>query len=801
MKEPNVDGIAVTASSSGGVAAGGVEAIFLSSADAEEGASGESTSITQELWRQKHAQQEEAAAAVVKKKKKKDKPKKQSDARQEQQPTSKDVGDSKQVPISNKHGTGQRTPVASESTSPGKRSKRQQQQHGSEVNVGEDGSSHQNANGSRLRKTRSVTDVDGERESQDSSTASSAAGRRGGGGRRMSISVVSPYHQYSMASSSRDSSRRSSATSIVISVSRPDSPLPRLIQRIGEETLSIEFLKMRHTAKTVHSASKFRHPHIVIQPPDGSIKGNMTSEETAANLIRMHKDRRNSMPTIPRLDLKEENEKEERKKNKSKDGRATNKRLSDGGQTRRSRRRRSSTGSSIQGFYLPASRPSSAMAGEAATTTVDPNSRPSSSATIVQLGKLSRPWTPARSPSPGSTGSGNHRNGSRNFFRCRTPTSMAAPLQVLNTKVNNILGCASNILDFYHTRADIKKEPDHRRQIRLLQSTKMNEANEAVKTEDTAQLRLINFRKKAGQANATEKMKEFKGKLGKPAKSARPAVVPPAETIKKPVQQPVKQEQQNAKPKQQQTGGKGNQKEKKTNSKMSPTNKQPTKSNDKSTKSPELNKPADNKSDEPPKISTTKLPILPKVTAAANIFGDLSMLKKENKPIFGNLSIPAGGSAISISSAVSSQSSGTNSGKDKEKGIQILKSMMSKQKNKTAVAVVAATAFGPKSPSRTKLRINKVLKMAKTAGMVARRKPINTNSSHNQSMQNNSNNNQGPPTLVNFFKRSNRTTNTDSRIPIKYETFTDKDRAAAVLLGDADIKTTLEKQLKSGTVI
>ena len=811
MKEPNVDCVAVTASSSGGLA-GGVEAIFLSSADAEEGASGESTSITQELWRQKHAQQEEAAA-VVKKKKKKDKPKQQStaDARQEQQPTSKDVGDSKQVPISNKQGTGQRTPVASESTSPGKRSKRQQQQqqqqqHGGEVNVREDGSSHQNANGGRLRKTRSVTDVDGERESQDSSAASSAAGRRGGGGggRRMSISVVSPYHQYSMASSSRDSSRRSSAASIVISVSRPDSPLPHLIQRIGEETLSIEFLKIRKTAKTVHSASKFRHPHIVIQPPDGSIKANMTSEETAANLIRMHKDRRNSMPTIPRLDLKEENEKEERKKNKSKDGRATNKRLSDGGQTRRSRRRRSSTGSSIQGFYLPASRPSSAMAGEAAATTVDPNSRPSSSATIIQLGKLSRPWTPARSPSPGSSGSGNNRNGNRNFFRCRTPTSMAAPLQVLNNKVNNILGCASNILDFYHKRPDIKKEPDHRRQIRLLQSTKMNEANEAVKTEDTAQLRLINFRKKAGQANATEKMKEFKGKLVKPAKSAKPAVVPPAETIKKPVQQPVKQEQQNAKPKQQQTGGKGNQKEKKTispSSKMGPTNKQATKSNDKSTKSPELNKPADNKSDEPPEISTTKLPILPKVTAAANIFGDLSMLKKENKPIFGNLSIPAGGSAISISSAVSSQSSGTNSGKDKEKGIQILKSMMSKQKTKTAVAVVAATAFGPKSPSRTKLRINKVLKMAKTAGMVARRKPINTNSSHNQSMQNNSNNNQGPPTLVNFFKRSNRTTNTDSRIPIKYETFTDKDRAAAVLLGDADIKTTLEKQLKSGTVI
>ena len=52
---------------------------------------------------------------------------------------------------------------------------------------------------------------------------------------------------------------------------------------------------------------------------------------------------------------------------------------------------------------------------------------------------------------------------------------MAAPLQALNQKVNNILGCASNILDFYHMRPDIKKEPDPLRAARLLKSKKMNE--------------------------------------------------------------------------------------------------------------------------------------------------------------------------------------------------------------------------------------------------------------------------------------------------------------------------------------
>ncbi|XP_057371231.2 uncharacterized protein LOC130692170 [Daphnia carinata] len=757
--------------SNSGAGLAGVEAIFLSSADPDEGTGGEKTSVvTQELWRQKHAQEEEEAERTKKQQHSTNKPKQQQsadDVSQKQDQTK--AKDDKRV--SNKQAAEQ--PAAS--TSSGKRSKHKQQQHARDEAQEFD---NQNINGrNSLRKTRSVTDVDGERESQASSAASSATARRGG--RRMSISVAGAHHQYSMGSSSRDSSRRSSAASIVISISRPDSPLPHLIQRIGEETLSIEFLRFRRTAKVVHSASKFRHPHIVVQAPDGTTNANMSSEETAANLIRMHKERRSSMPTVPRLDLKEENEKDSRKQKKNKDGSlaTTNKRLTDGQQTRRNRRRRSSTGSSIQGFYMPASRPSSAMAADAAA--IDAASRPSSAATIVQLGKLSRPWTPARSPSPASgTGSANRYGaGSRNFFRSRTPTSMAAPLQALNSKVNNILGCASNILDFYHLRPDIKKEPDQRRQHRLLKSMKMNEAAKKIEKEDTAQSRLIKFRRKAGQGNPADKLKDVKHVMKSASQPMAPA--PAAGLLAKKqegTQKPAK-------------AGKGNAKEKVAAPKTAKPIQEPA--NEKKAKTQDdKRKP---KADRETSKSNTKLPMLSaSMTATQKALDSMSLHPgTNNKTALGNLAVTAGGgSCVSLNSAVSSHSSGADS---QLKGVPLLKSMMQKQKAKTAV--VAAVAFSGKSStsSMTKFRIKKVMKMAKTAGLVARRKPINSNS---QSTQNNANN-QGPPTLVNFFKRSNRTNNADSRIPIKYETFTDKDRAAAVLLGDADIKTTLEKQLKS----
>lgn len=778
MKEPQPDGapsmpLAIKTRSNSGAGLGGVEAIFLSSADPEEGAGGENASVvTQELWRQKHAQEEEEAGRTRKKLSTKSGKQKQQSAdaslKQDQQKSKEK--DDKLVQVSNKQAAGQRPPVAAESTSSGKRNKQKHQQNGEEF--GGD-VQHQNGRNS-LRKTRSVTDVDGERESQVSSAASSATGRRGG--RRMSISVASPHHQYSMGSSSRDSSRRSSAASIVISVSRPDSPLPHLIQRIGEETLSIEFLRIRKTAKAIHSASKFRNPHCVIQAIDDPTKAKMSSEETAANLIRMHKERRNSMPTVPRLDLKDENEKDGRKQKKNKDGSVgkNNKRLADGQQTCRSRRRRSSTGSSIQGFYMPASRPSSAMAGN--PEMMDPLSRPSSAATIVQLGKLSRPWTPARSPSPASgTGSANRYGaGSRNFFRSRTPTSMAAPLQALNTKVNNILGCASNILDFYHQRPDIKKEPDQRRQGRLIKSMKMNEATEE-ETEETAQSRLIKFRKKAGQGNPGDKVRETK-LISKPA--IQPIVSAPTDGSF------AKKQLINTK---KLLASKSNNKEK-TISKVATIKPTPEpvieQIKQEHNKTEQIDKEISKGNVKLPMLSTT-------MTITQKTFHAL-MTSKGNKTVLGNLSVTAGGgSSISLNSAVSSQSSGTQA-----KGVGSLKSMMDKKNTKTAV--VAAAAFSGKSPSSsmTKFKMKKALKVAKTAGMVARRKPTNTGS-HNQSTQNNTNN-QGPPTLVNFFKRSNRANNTDSRIPIKYETFTDKDRAAAVLLGDADIKTTLEKQLKSG---
>ncbi|XP_032778290.2 uncharacterized protein LOC116917044 [Daphnia magna] len=788
MKDP--DGVssnrpsAIKTRSNSGAGLGGVEAIFLSSADAdEEGTGGEKTSIvTQELWRQKHAQQEEEAQRTKKDLSwKKDQQKQQwADASQKQdQPRAKD-----DKRVSNKQAAEQRTP--GESTSSGKRTKQKHQQKHADAEEVEADRQPPSASGrNSLRKTRSVTDVDGERESQVSSAASSAAARHGG--RRMSISVASAHHQYSMGSSSRDSSRRSSAASIVISVSRPDSPLPHLIQRIGEESLSIEFLRFRRTATAVHSASKFRHPHIVVvQAADGTANVKMSGQETAANLIRMHKERRNSVPTVPRLDLKEENEKDKGKHKKNKDGSlaTSNKRLADGQQSRRNRRRRSSTGSSIQGFYMPASRPSSAMAADAAT--FDPAaSRPSSAATIVQLGKLSRPWTPARSPSPVSgAGSANRYGaGSRNLFRSRTPTSMATPLQALNTKVNNILGCASNILDFYQLRPDIKKEPDQHRQNRLLKSMKMNEAAKADdKKEETAQSRLIKFRKKAGQQADNQRDAKLVVKSAGHQPVARAA---PAETSKR-----NQKQQANA----QKAASKADGREKVVAPQTGKATQEPEV--DEQRTKQEKSQRHQKASDKDVSKSDTKLPMLPpSMTATQKAFNSLSLKMSKHKKTAppGNLSVTAGGgSCVSLNSAVSSHSSGTN---PQTKAMPLLKSMMEKQKAKTTI--VAAVAFSAKSStsSMTKFKIKKVMKMAKTAGLVARRKPINT-SSHNQSTPNNASG-QGPPTLVNFFKRSNRTNNADSRVPIKYETFTDKDRAAAVLLGDADIKTTLEKQLKS----
>lgn len=678
--------------------AAGVEAIFLSPADPEGGSSG---GKSKELWR--HAQDEAGSLSARNQKaesslstsSKEVKSSADQTATKKPKHSAQEHGDK----VSNKHAG--RTPVASteplssSSTSSGKPLK---QKHRGPTILEENGRPP------ILRKSRSVTDIDGERDSQTSSTPSTARGRR------MSISVA----HYSMASSSHDSSRRSSAASIVISVSRPDSPVPHILQRPDNqsyEDTSLEFLRIRRTAAAVHMITRFKHTPTTSNTLMPEVP-RMTNEETAENLIRIHKERRNSMPAIPRLNLKGESESggspgdESLIDQRQRDKKESNKRPPDPGR-RRGRRRRSSTGSSIMGYYMPASRPSSAMAGAAAIEM----SRPSSSATIVQLGKLSRPWTPARSPSPISNESGGNRwgAGSRNFFRSRTPASMAAPLQALNQKVNNLLGCASNILDFYNLRPDLKKEQDPQRQARLLKSKKMNEKKS---DEQTSQSRLLKFRKNTvTNLIPLEKIKD---------------AVTPVNKREYPLQI-IKQQQiiQHS----------------------------PMTNQKRSIKKRQVEKPS-------------KLPALQQHPPGKELISKIS-----------NLSVPTVASSTSTSST-------------KSKGIAILKSMMA---NRTSAA--AASAFTGKAlPLPAKVRMNKVLKMTK------QHRPMRSRSSQNKSNQSApiTNSNQGPPTLVNFFKRANRS-NADTRAPIKYETFTDKDRAAAVLLGDADIKTTLEKQLKSGT--
>ena len=125
----------------------------------------------------------------------------------------------------------------------------------------------------------------------------------------------------------------------------------------------------------------------------------------------------------------------------------------------------------------------------------------------------------------------------------------------------------------------------------------------------------------------------------------------------------------------------------------------------------------------------------------------------------------------------------------RSKGIALLKSLMA---NSKGTAAAAAAFTGKKLPLPAKAKISKAIRRNKQNFKMRLSK---------QQQREQQNASQGPPTLVNFFKRGQQRASKskdESRQPIKYETFTDKDRAAAVLLGDADIKTTLEKQLKSG---
>lgn len=503
----------------------------------------------------------------------------------------------------------------------------------------------------QLRKSQSAHDISA--ELPDDRLRSDAK-------RRMSISAAPPFSADS--SETHNSSRRSSAASIIISLSRPDSPVPHILRQ-PEHFLSDsdEFLKLRRTVTAVQSVGRFTknklHPAI------------NESEEERESTRSGKTSRRSSSPPIPRLDLNNE----ESKWAKVDD-------------VRRRRGRRSSVGSDVQAFCRPASRPSSAVAGIA--------SRPSSSATVIQLGKLSRPWTPAGSPgSPGSPSSSQQQlwcSTGRPNLRTRSPGAVSGPLHALNHRVSNILSSAANILDFYQLRPDLKKDVDPLRRARLDKSKWMN----SQKVDVGAALAKLE-KLKSLPVGPSDKEKE----LTAPVAKLPPLVLPNL----------------------------------------------------------------------PPLMSQKKLP------AHGRVHGMLKRAPVEAKR--------------GPEEAKKEEHKSTGPGRGKNKGIALLKSLIA---NRTP-AVAAAAFVGKKTlPLPAKARMSKVLRIRRQFGRPSTRSKGQGNASSQ------ANQNAGPPTLVNFFKRSKPS---DRSLPIKYETYTDKDRAAAVLLGDADIKTTLEKQLKSGIVL
>jgi hypothetical protein len=260
-----------------------------------------------------------------------------------------------------------------------------------------------------LRKSRSVSDVQAAENYASSSVTSSVTSLMGASPsqlkenkkqnqqrRRMSISITS---------TSNTQSRRSSigGGSIIISLSRPDSPVPFIISQsptnddddddqhqslatasdalaaegvgvtaspaaadasgkannVAPHLLlmadeSLEFLRIRRTAATVPMATRFRTSESTLYPP-GSGPSSSTGGGKLSNIIDRR--RRGSTPSVPRLNLKDE----DMSQNRSGSGGASSE--SSRRVTRKAQRRRTSSGgSSHRGYFLPASRPSSVMA-------------------------------------------------------------------------------------------------------------------------------------------------------------------------------------------------------------------------------------------------------------------------------------------------------------------------------------------------------------------------------------------------------------------------------------------------------
>lgn len=275
---------------------------------------------------------------------------------------------------------------------------------------------------SALRKSHSVSDV-----------------------RRTSLDLTSGIRSRRMSTShvAHDASRRSSMASITISLSRPDSLDSHILYEPPEDPFDLypvipETSSNAQTSLNQESTrSSIRHPIRSPRQPWSSV-GPLQSERH---------NRRNSCPGAVNP--------------ASKSSPSTFFGTSSKNKVVSPKNHLPLNSPRSGGNFHPASRPSSVLNGNI-------SSRKSS---IAQIGCISRPWTPtSTSPPSGSRNWSVHRNP----FQNRTAPSMVAPLQVLNAKVRNILGCTNNILDFYGKHPDADPNRNRIRAARITQSMKMN---------------------------------------------------------------------------------------------------------------------------------------------------------------------------------------------------------------------------------------------------------------------------------------------------------------------------------------
>ena len=269
---------------------------------------------------------------------------------------------------------------------------------------------------SALRKSHSVTDV-----------------------RRMSLDLTSGLRNRRMSTShvTHDGSRRSSMASITISLSRPDSLDSHILYEPEEDPLEL------HPAIPESQAGSDESSRNLTRHPPSSFTRRWSS---LGHLQSARYARRNSCPGAVVW--------------------KTSPSAYSGFQASKSKtsaqRSPGHTSTRSSGVFLPASRPSSVLNGIVSARKSEAH---------PQIGCISRPWTPSTvSPPSGSRNWTAHRNP----FQHRTALSMAAPLQALNAKVRNILGCTNNILDFYGKHPDADPNRSRIRAARITQSMKMN---------------------------------------------------------------------------------------------------------------------------------------------------------------------------------------------------------------------------------------------------------------------------------------------------------------------------------------